>query len=90
MVANLEVVVEKLDGLIMLEKSKGINLNAEEIYNINKIITPLIKKGQTTNHLFINQPDILNFSKSSFYKYIHFGIFEFGSLDLLHFLSFCL
>ena len=90
MVANLEVVVEKLDGLIMLEKSKGINLNAEEIYNINKIITPLIKKGQTTNHLFINQPDILNFSKSSFYKYIHFGIFEFGPLDSLHFLSFCL
>ena len=89
MVANLEVVVEKLDGLIMLEKSKGINLNAEEIYNINKIITPLIKKGQTTNHLFINQPDILNFSKSSFYKYIHFSIFEFGPLDFPRIVKYC-
>ena len=57
------------------------SLNAEEIYNINEIITPLIKKGQTTNHLYINHPDILNFSKSSFYRYINSGVFEFGPLD---------
>ena len=61
---------------------QGINLNAEEIYNINEIITPLIKKGQTTNHLYLNHPDILNFSKSSFYRYINSGVFEFGPLDL--------
>ena len=60
---------------------QGINLNAEEIYNINEIITPLIKKGQTTNHLYLNHPDILNFSKSSFYRYINSGVFEFGPLD---------
>ena len=60
---------------------QGINLNAEEIYNINEIITPLIKKCQTTNHLYINHPDILNFSKSSFYRYINSGVFEFGPLD---------
>lgn len=31
--------------------------------------------------MYINHPDILNFSKSSFYSYIKNGIFEFGSLD---------
>ena len=60
---------------------QGINLNAEEIYNINEIINPLIKKGQTTNYLYLNHPDILNFSKSSFYRYINSGVFEFGPLD---------
>lgn len=61
---------------------KGINLTEEEVYNINKVITPLIKKGQTINHLYINHPDILDFSKSSFYNYISDGIFEFKAIDL--------
>ena len=60
---------------------QGINLDDEEIYNINKVIKPLVKKGQTTNHLYINHPEVLNFSKVSFYNYINKGVFEFGPLD---------
>ena len=60
---------------------QGINLNYDEIYKINEIIYPLVKKGQTINHLYINHPDILDFSKSSFYKYVNNGVFEFGPLD---------
>jgi transposase, IS30 family len=56
-------------------------LNLEEIHIINETISPLIKKGQTTNHLFINHPEILDFSKSSFYRYVNNGVFEFGPLD---------
>lgn len=61
---------------------KGVNLTEEEIYNINKIITPLVKKGQSYNHLYINHPDILDFSKTSFYNYITEGIFEFKPIDM--------
>ena len=60
---------------------QGISLTEEEIYNINNIIVPLVKKGQTTNHLYINHPEVLNFSKASFYNYINNGVFEFGPLD---------
>lgn len=35
------------------ESRKGINLTEEEVHEINKIITPLVKKGQTLNHLYI-------------------------------------
>lgn len=63
------------------ESRKGLNLSYEEIEEINKTITPLVKKGQTTNHLYINHPDILDFSKVTFYKYINAGVFEFGPLD---------
>ena len=45
------------------------------------MITPLVKKGQTTNHLYINHPEVLDFSKVSFYNYINKGVFEFGPLD---------
>ena len=60
---------------------QGISLTDEEIYNINNIIAPLVKKGQTTNHLYINHPEVLNFSKVSFYNYINNGVFEFGPMD---------
>jgi IS30 family transposase len=60
---------------------QGINLTLEEVHSINETITPLIKKGQTTNHLYINHPDLLDFSKSTFYRYINNGVFEFGPLD---------
>jgi IS30 family transposase len=60
---------------------QGINLTLEEIHSINETINPLIKKGQTTNHLYINHPDLLDFSKSTFYRYINDGVFEFGPLD---------
>ena len=63
------------------EARKGINLTSEEIYKINSILTPLIKKGQTINHLYINHPDILDFSKPSFYNYVNNGVFEFSPLD---------
>ena len=63
------------------EARKGINLTPEEVFEINMTLTPLIKKGQTINHLYINHPDILDFSKPSFYNYVNNGVFEFGPLD---------
>lgn len=63
------------------EARKGINLTPEEVYTINTILTPLIKKGQTINHLYINHPDILNFSKPSFYNYVNNGVFEFKQVN---------
>lgn len=63
------------------EARKGISLTPEEVYNINTTLNPLIKKGQTINHLYINHPDILDFSKPSFYNYVNNGVFDFGPLD---------
>ena len=63
------------------EARKGINLTPEEVYKINTTLTPLIKKGQTINHLYINHPDILDFSKPSFYNYVNNGVFDFKPID---------
>lgn len=65
------------------ESKKGIDLSLEEIENINKIITPLIKeKKQSINHVYVNHSDILNFSKQTFYNYIDYNIFSFRNIDL--------
>ena len=66
---------------LISDSKKGIDLTPEQVYQINYIIAPLVKKGQTTNHLYINHPELLDFSKVSFYNYINSGVFEFGPLD---------
>ena len=65
------------------ESRIGIRLSQEEIYNINNIITPLIKdKHQSINHVFINNPDLLYFSKPTFYSYVNLNLFSFRNIDL--------
>lgn len=61
----------------------GIRLSQEEIYNINNIITPLIKEQhQSINHVFINNPNLLYFSKPTFYSYVNLNIFSLRNIDL--------
>ena len=65
------------------EARTGIRLSQEEIFNINNIITPLIRdKNQSINHVFINNPDLLYFSKPTFYSYVNLNLFSFRNIDL--------
>ena len=65
------------------ESRVGIRISQEEIYEINNIITPLIKdKHQSINHVFINHPDLLYFSKPTFYSYVNSNLFSFRNIDL--------
>ena len=61
----------------------GVDITPEEIEEIEKQIVPLIKnKKQSVNQVFINHPDILYFSKTTFYKYVDLGVFSLTNADL--------
>ena len=68
----------------LLKSSRiGINIENKEIDIINKNIAPLIKnKNQSVNQIYINHPDILYFSKPTFYKYVNDGVILLSNLDL--------
>ena len=71
------------------ESRIGIRISQEEIYEINNIITPLIKdKHQSINHVFINHPDLLYFSKPTFYSYLNSNLFSFRNIDLTRKISY--
>lgn len=61
----------------------GINITQEAIEVIEANIVPLMKlQKQSVNQLFINHPDLLYFSKATFYKYIHNGVLSLNDMDL--------
>ena len=67
----------------LIKQRSHIKLTKEEIVSINDIISPLmIHKHHSVNHVFISHPDILPFSKSTFYKYIDLGILNVRNIDL--------
>lgn len=61
----------------------GINLSKEEAYEIDKLITPLIKeKHQSISHIYANHPDEISFSRATMYNYVDLGVFSFKNIDL--------
>lgn len=68
---------------VLVNARVGVDITPDEIEEIEKIIVPLIKnKKHSVNQVFINHFEILNFSKSSFYKYINDGLLSLNNLDL--------
>ena len=67
----------------LIKSRSHLKITKEEIASINDIVSPLmIHKHHSVNHVYISHPDILPFSKSTFYNYIHNGILSLSDLDL--------
>ena len=61
----------------------GINLSKEEAYDIDTLVTPLVKeKHQSIAHIYANHPDEISFSRTTMYKYVDLGVFSFRNIDL--------
>lgn len=58
-------------------------ITKEQIASINDIIAPLmIYKNHSINQVYASHPNLLPFSKSTFYKYIDLNIFRVRNIDL--------
>lgn len=65
------------------ESRYGIDLSKEQVYDLDKLISPLLKeKKQSIAHIYANHPDEISFSKTTMYNYINLGVFSFRNIDL--------
>lgn len=67
----------------LIHQRSHLKITKEQIVSINDIISPLmIHKHHSVNQVFISHPELLPFSKSTFYKYIDLGILHVRNIDL--------
>lgn len=67
----------------LINERAHLNITKDQIVSINEIISPLtIKKNHSVNQVYIEHPDLLPFSKTTFYKYIDLGILDVRNIDL--------
>ena len=61
----------------------GIDLSKEEAYDLDKLISPLLKeKHQSIAHIYANHPDEISFSRTTMYNYINLGVFSARNINL--------
>ena len=67
----------------LINHRSHLKITKDEIASINDIISPLmIHKHHSVNQVYIEHPELLPFSKSTFYKYIDLGILNVRNIDL--------
>ena len=64
------------------ESRKGIAVTPEELYRIDSIITPLIKKGQSLHQICSTNADVIMLDERTIYNYVDAGLLTVGNLDL--------
>jgi IS30 family transposase len=67
----------------LINSRSHLKVTKEEITVINDIVAPLmVHKHHSINQVFIEHPELLKFSKTTFYKYIDLGILNVRNIDL--------
>lgn len=65
-----------------VESRSGITLDEAEILRLDKIISPLIQRGQSIHHICSNNRDAIMHSEKSIYNYIDYSLFSARNIDL--------
>lgn len=64
------------------ESRSGIAITEDEIQRLDKIISPLIQRGQSIHHICTNNRDLIMHSEKSIYTYINQSLFSIRNIDL--------
>ena len=67
----------------LINTRANLKITKEQIQSINETISHLMTlKHHSVNQVYISHPELLPFSKSTFYKYIDLGILNVRNIDL--------
>lgn len=61
---------------------QGINMTPSKLIALDKLITPLIQKGQPISHIYDNHKDEIKCCERTLYSYIDSGILSVKNIDL--------
>ncbi|MBQ7245802.1 MAG: IS30 family transposase [Firmicutes bacterium] len=60
----------------------GLCITEEEIVSLDKVISPLLMKGQSLHHICVSNRDKIMFSERTLYNYIDMGLFTAKNVDM--------
>jgi len=64
------------------ESRSGIAIEENEQERLDAIISPLLKKGQSINHIFATHEDEIMLSRKTIYNYVGLNLFSARNLDM--------
>ncbi len=67
---------------ILSETRTGLVVTEEESTKLDNLISPLLKKGQSLNHIYTNNKNNIQFHLRTLYNYVDKGIFSARNIDM--------
>lgn len=64
------------------DSRSGVMITDDELSELDNLISPLIKKGQSIYHITINNSDQINWSCKTLYTYINKGLLQAKPIDM--------
>lgn len=64
------------------DSRSGVMISDDELTELDELISPLIKNGQSIYHITVNNADQINWSTKTIYTYIHKGLLHVKLIDL--------
>ncbi|WP_313585286.1 helix-turn-helix domain-containing protein, partial [Lacrimispora sp.] len=61
---------------VLVSSREGINQTPERIQEMNDLLTPLLRQGQSMGHIYATHAEELRCSRRTAYSYIESGIFD--------------
>jgi len=64
------------------ESRSGFCITEDELASLNKVISPLIKNGQSIHNISLNHSDEIHYSEKTLYNFMDAGLLDAKNLDL--------
>ena len=66
----------------LISSREGINQSPETLQDLDELVSPLLKKGQSIAHVLANHSEDINCSHSTIYRYVNAGVITARNGDL--------
>ena len=67
---------------ILSEARSGISLSEQEIFHLDEVISPLLKKKQSLHHICVHHADSIMISESTLYRFVDYNLFSARNIDM--------
>jgi len=73
---------QKEYSLLLSESRSGFAISQEELKQLDKVVSPLLRKGQSLHHISLNHADEVMKSERTLYTYVNNGLISARNLDM--------
>jgi len=67
---------------LLVEARIGANITEDELLDLDKMVSPLIGRGQSVHHIVTHNADKFNISEKSLYRYVDGGLLTAKNIDM--------
>lgn len=67
---------------LLVKSREGANITEDELLDLDRLVSPLIRKGQSVHHIMANNPDDFSINEKTLYRYIAGGMLHAKNGDM--------